>query len=127
MDLLERLENVYQELRNRGKVHTRHDFAVMMDASDTTVSRAFKSDPRYLTPSIVKRAEALLSGEPAPSPSKDPEQTAGTADAIFIPKETAKLYTNMSESIRILSETIAKMQGVTFARPDMVRNEDKKG
>ena len=126
MDLLERLENVYQELRNRGKVHTRHDFAVMMDASDTTVSRAFKSDPRYLTPSIVKRAEALLSGEPAPSPRKELEKTEAD-DVIFIPKETAKLYTNMSESIRLLSETIAKMQGVTMARPDIIRNEDKKG
>ena len=60
MSLYERLQSVYNALRDGGRVHSQHDFAVMLEASDTTVSKAFKQDARYLTPSLVKRAEALL-------------------------------------------------------------------
>ena len=121
MTLYERFEKVFNTLRNAGRIHNQKDFAELLGANPASVSRAFAEDPRYLTVKLVKRAESLLE-------EKSPEQTTGGADdVIFIPKETAKLYTNMSESIRLLSETIAKMQGVTFARPDLVRNEDKKG
>ena len=120
MTLYERFEKVYNTLRNAGRIHNQKDFAELLGANPASVSRAFAEDPRYLTVKLVKRAESLMEEKPA-------EQTTGADDAIFIPKETAKLYTNMSESIRLLSETIAKMQGVTFARPDLVRNEDKKG
>ena len=63
MTLFERLDAVYQALRDSGRVHSQKDFATLLEASETTVSRALKQDPRYLTPSIVKRAEAILQKE----------------------------------------------------------------
>ena len=63
MTLFERLDAVYQALRDNGRVHSQKDFATLLEASETTVSRALKQDPRYLTPSIVKRAEAILQQE----------------------------------------------------------------
>jgi len=67
MNLYERLISVYDTLRDGGQIHTQHDFAVLLEASDTTVSKALKQDPRYLTPSLVKRAEAVLLQEPTPA------------------------------------------------------------
>ena len=64
MSLYERLQSVYNALRDGGRVHSQHDFAVLLEASDTTVSKALKQNEKYLTPNLVKRAEALLLQEP---------------------------------------------------------------
>lgn len=106
-ELYERLIAAYNTLRSNGRVHSQHDFAVLLDASDTTVSRAFNKDPRYLTRNIVKRAESLVEGNVSeqPTPAKHTEPKG-----VFIPAETMDLYNNLSESVRILSETISRMQ-----------------
>ena len=71
MNLYERLISVYNDLRDGGRIHSQRDFARLLGASDTTVSKALKQDPSYLTPSFVKRAEALLQEPPAEEPSAE--------------------------------------------------------
>ena len=71
MNLYERLISVYNDLRDGGRIHSQRDFARLLGASDTTVSKALKQDPSYLTPSLVKRAEALLQEPPAEEPEAE--------------------------------------------------------
>ena len=106
-ELHDRLIAAYNTLRENGKVHSQHDFALLLDASDTTVSRAFNKDPRYLTRNIVKRAESIVEGK---VPQKTERKAEPETKGVFIPAETMDLYTNLSESVRILSETVSRMQ-----------------
>ena len=106
-ELHDRLIAAYNTLRANGKVHSQHDFALLLDASDTTVSRAFNKDPRYLTRNIVKRAESIVDGKVPQKAERTPQPEA---KGVFIPAETMDLYTNLSESVRILSETVSRMQ-----------------
>ena len=71
MNLYERLIAVYNALRDGGRIHSQRDLAKLLGASDTTVSKALKQDPSYLTPSFVKRAEALLQEPPAEEPGAE--------------------------------------------------------
>ena len=123
------INRVYNLACAKGICTTRAEFARLLGFNPTTLSAAMKTRPEYLTDKMMGKVKLFATSnglevmDPTlPQPPAEPEQTG-----FFIPKETARLYTNMSESIRLLSETIAKMQGVTFARPDLVRNDDKKG
>lgn len=118
MELLERLTKVYEALRKQGRIHNQKDFAAMIGANPATISRAFNEDTRYLTIQLVKRAEALLDDV---QETKEPEKKG-----VYIPEETVTLYNNMSESIRILSETIARMQGGINTRPVYPYTTDRK-
>ena len=81
MNLYERLIAVYNELRDGGRIHSQRDLAKLLGASDTTVSKALKQDPSYLTPSFVKRVEALLQEQP------DEEEMMGDTSVLVIPYE----------------------------------------
>ena len=81
MNLYERLIAVYNALRDGGRIHSQRDLAKLLGASDTTVSKALKQDPSYLTPSFVKRVEALLQEQP------DEEEMMGDTSVLVIPYE----------------------------------------
>jgi len=125
------VNRVYGLACAKGLCNTRTEFAKILDINPTTLSGAMRSRTEYLTDRMIGRIKLFASAngldvENLRIPSPEPEQTPD-ADGFYIPKETARMYTNMSESIRLLSETIAKMQGITLAHPDIVRTDEKKG
>lgn len=75
--LAERLESAFQTLRSAGSVHTRGDFAEAIGVNRSSLSRAFSGDPRYLTESLVRKAEGVLAARAAytfkPAEDKDGE------------------------------------------------------
>ena len=103
---LERLEAALNRIRIEKRVRTQGELAAILGVSQSTLSAALNNGTRYLTESLVHRAE-MLAGPPAPPvqiPAEQPPQD------IVIPAATAKMYADMAESIRILSELVAAQQ-----------------
>lgn len=71
MNNLERLKTALNTLRSMGEIKTQRDFAELIGANEANISRALKGDERYLTDSLVARAEAALAGRI--DPSDEPE------------------------------------------------------
>jgi hypothetical protein len=95
----------------RGICKTQGEFSQLLNANAGSISKALQGDPKYLTKNLVKkiRAWAVAQGleedeSLLPPKPKRPD--------IVIPAETADLYNNMSETIRIQAELIARLQGV---------------
>lgn len=127
----EYLNRIFRTASLRGMCKSQRDFASLLGVNEKAFSSALNGNERYLTDRMIGRIKLFASAneldvENLRVPLPEPEQTPDT-DGFFIPKETARMYTNMSESIRLLSETIAKMQGVTMAHPDIIRSDEKKG
>ena len=55
MTTKERLQIVYETLRNHGIVHTKKDLANLIGTSAPNVSNAFKGDERFLTNNFLSR------------------------------------------------------------------------
>lgn len=101
--LLKRLTTAFNALRSAGIVHTQKDFAALLDYSEPAISQALKGSGRYLSEKLVARAERAVALQVGTHP-------AATEQDIVIPAATAKMYADMAESIRILSELVAAQQ-----------------
>lgn len=84
--LAERLESAFQTLRSAGSVHTRGDFAEAIGVNRSSLSRAFSGDPRYLTESLVRKAEGVLAARAAYTfkPAEDKEGEPDTLPVLPI-------------------------------------------
>lgn len=99
------VSRIYNLARAKGLCHTQTEFGELVGMNKSTISGAMKGG-RYCTDNLVRRiklwAENVgLEGEEKPKP-KEPD--------IIIPAATAQLYNNMSETIRIQAELIARLQ-----------------
>ena len=101
-----RIETIYYELRQKGFVATRKEFADRMGVNYTNLSSAMNGDPRAYTDKMIARAEMcrkeLLDGTPALAP-------APVRKEIVIPPETMELYTNLSRTAAQLAETLDRL------------------
>jgi phage repressor protein C with HTH and peptisase S24 domain len=52
---LEKLENAYNYLRQKGMVHTKKEFAQMLDVNYSNLTMAFSNSEKYLTNGILKK------------------------------------------------------------------------
>lgn len=105
------VNRIFYLARVRGICKTQGEFSQLLNANAGSISKALQGDPKYLTKNLVKkiRAWAVAQGleedeSLLPPKPKRPD--------IVIPAETADLYNNMSETIRIQAELIARLQGV---------------
>ena len=94
-----------------GLCKSRKEFADLLEINYTTLSSAMNGAERMLTESLVGRVRKFsrqncLDGE-QPDPKFPPAQ-----GGVWIPTETAQLYNNMSETIRIQAEIIARFQAM---------------
>lgn len=101
---LDTIKGIFNTARTRGLCKTQKDFADLVGLHPSTVSLALKGEERYLTDVLVLRIESWarengLMERPQPA---EPD--------IIIPAATAKMYADMAESIRILSELVAAQQ-----------------
>lgn len=99
-----RLEAAYNALRSQGRVHTQKDFAAILGYTRTTISLALSGNRSYLTENLVLKAEEMA------AQGQTKESPAAAEQDIVIPAATAKMYADMAESIRILSELVAAQQ-----------------
>ena len=65
---IERLSGVYKALQNKGIIKNKKDFATLLGVNYTGLISAMNGDEKYLTDSLVAKAVALLSEQPAPQP-----------------------------------------------------------
>lgn len=102
------ISRIYGLARLKGLCKTQKEFADLVGVHQSTISLAIKGDERYLSEKLVRsvvlwaRTEGLDEEVPAPEPP---------APDIVIPAATATLYNNMSETIRLQAEIIARLQG----------------
>lgn len=101
-DKLTRLKDALNLLRLEGVIKTQTDFAALLGRSKSAISAAFHGNEKYLTEGLVKKAELEVQRITMPE---------RTEPDIVIPAATAKMYADMAESIRILSELVAAQQG----------------
>lgn len=100
---LERLKTAFETLKKNGVVHSQKDFAELLGYSRPTISMALSGAPASLTDTLLLKAESAAAQYlPAATPEAEPD--------IVIPAATAKMYADMAESIRILSELVAAQQ-----------------
>lgn len=100
---LTRLTRALDGIRARYKVKRQGDVAELLGVNRSALSAAVNGNERYLTESLVHKAE-MLAGPVAPGAAAQAEPD------IVIPAATAKMYADMAESIRILSELVAAQQ-----------------
>ena len=101
-DKLTRLKDALNLLRLEGVVRTQSDFAELLGRSRSAISAAMHGNEKYLTEGLVQKAELEAQRVTMPEVA---------APDIVIPAATAKMYADMAESIRILSELVAAQQG----------------
>ena len=93
----------------RGLCRTKNEFSAMLEIHYTTISSAMNGNERFLTDSLIHKVQKLsrryqLDGEEA-----DP-QFPPTTGGVWLPAETAQLYNNMSETIRLQAEMLLVLQ-----------------
>lgn len=63
-ELQERLRNALNTARAKGLAKTQKEFAALIGYNETSVSKALKGEPIYLTDTIVSIAESIVNAEP---------------------------------------------------------------
>ena len=115
-DYRDLLEKVFFQARMKGICKRQGDFAEKLGIDPSTLSNALRGNERYLTDNLIMRVRLFAKDnnleEEAPS-------TQPAAPDIVIPAATAALYNNMSETILIQAEIIARLQGTSTARPSV--------
>ena len=153
MNRQERLEAVYQYLRNTGRVHTQKEFAEKVGYTETSISKAFNGIKSSLTDNLFKAIahiyrpifslEWLLTGEgymlnevaesKAPNPHNiDPDPEQSGADLLIdmfksarSEKEKAKEIFDSAEKARKESEEIKRENQKLRSEILSVRDEMK--
>lgn len=102
------ITRIYKEARLRGLCHTQGEFAQLLGMNQSTISNALKGDEKYLTDNFIRRVKAWA-GQMLTERGNETTMQAPAPD-IVIPAATATLYNNMSETIRLQAEIIARLQ-----------------
>lgn len=89
---------------------TQKQFAELLEVDRTGLSSAMNGNEKYLTDSLIRKVRSWarengLEGD-APQKPKEPD--------IVIPAATAKMYENLTETIRLQAEMLSRMQAGTF-------------
>lgn len=108
------VNRVFNEARALNLCRTQKDFAELLSMDKSTLSGALRGYDRYLTDSFIRRLQTWEKQVLEPKRGPRPEEKTAQPD-ILIPAATATLYNNMSETIRIQAELIARLQGSMVA------------
>lgn len=108
------INRIYNEARMQGLCSKQGEFAELLGMNPSTISKALQGDERYLTDNFIRRVQIwekqVLNSAPRVEKPSRPD--------IVIPAATAELYNNMSETIRVQAEIIARLQsGIVGALP----------
>lgn len=108
------INRIYNLARMRGLCRNQKEFSELLAMNQSTISKALLGDERYITENFLRRVriwvEQMGLEVDESKQKKEPD--------IIIPAATATLYNNMSETIRIQAELIARLQtGMAAAMP----------
>lgn len=111
MDKKEKINAVYDALRQAGRAATKKEFARLLGINYTYLTRAMNGDPGCLTDSLVAKATALLEGKPVPKPEPTPVDELAAAmrsqaETLLVQAEQARLA---SEVARKQEENIGRL------------------
>lgn len=101
------INRIYNQARMRGICKNQGEFAELLAMNPSTISKALQGDEKYLTDNFIRRVKIWAEQTGI---EKEDERPQPTAPDIIIPAATANLYNNMSETIRIQAEIIARLQ-----------------
>lgn len=108
------INRIYNLARMRGLCKTQSEFSELLAMNPSTISKALQGDEKYLTNNLVRRLQIWAKQAGIEAGAPEPAAPAPQPD-IIIPAATATLYNNMSETIRIQAELIARLQGSMVA------------
>lgn len=110
MDTFEKkhyLTQVYLAARAAGLCKTQAQFADLLEVERSGLSSAMNGNEKYLTDSLIRKVRSWARGNnlegDAPQKPKAPD--------IIIPAATVKMYENLTETIRLQAEMLARMGG----------------
>lgn len=103
----EYINRIFLTARMRGLCKKQSEFAALLAMNPSTISKALQGDEKYLSDNLVRRIK-LWSQQQG---FEDGQVAKPVQPDITIPAATAALYNNMSETIRIQAEIIARLQG----------------
>ena len=103
------LEKVYNLAVLRGFCRTRKEFAALLGINDKGLSAAMNGKEKNLTPSLLRKVEAWSRDHELEQKTSEPKEPD-----IVIPAATAKMYENLTETIRLQAEMLSRMQAGTF-------------
>lgn len=94
------VNRIYSLARAKGLCKTQNEFAELLGMNKSTISSAINGGERSLTDNLIKRItiwakQVGIEDDSLHAPAEDAANSA-----------TAKLYENLSESVRQMSETI---------------------
>lgn len=98
-----------------GLIRKLADFADALEIDRSGLSSAMNGKERNLTDRLVRKAQkwAMANGLEDENGEIQPVQVKPAEPDIVIPAATAAMYTNMTETIRIQAEIIARLQSVS--------------
>lgn len=109
MDKKTRLNTIYASLLNAGVVKNKREFADLLEVNYQGLISAMSGRESHLTDSLIGKAVTIETEFLGPhTPVSKP------AGGVWIPEETATMYNNMSETIRLQAEMIARLQGIVL-------------
>ena len=98
-----RLVQIYEALREEGRVHTKRDYAALLEVDYANLVSAMNGAPRSYTPRMIERAERVLNNDPAPAPTPPREVT--------VSPDLLNIIATQAETIRSQQEVIARLLG----------------
>ena len=105
MERQEKINAVYDALRDEGRVSTKKQFAELLGVEYTYLVRAMNGDPRALSGPLVAKACALLNGRELPkreTPAQPRAEDTGKMEQMLA------VMLNQSETIRLQVETFKR-------------------
>jgi len=100
------LNRIFNLARLRGLCQTKQDFAALIAASPSTISRAMAGEENYLTDNLLNRVRVWASQVGL----EDLPQQEERGQDIVIPAATAVFYENLSETLKNMSVTVRMQQ-----------------
>lgn len=119
------LNRIFSLARLRGLCQTQQEFASLIAASPSTISRAMSGEERYLTDNLYNRVRVWASQIGL----EDLPQRQPAAQDIVIPAATATFYENLSETLKNMSQTVRMQQELISqlqAGAHVTRDDQKK-
>lgn len=99
----EKLQEIYDALRDAGRCTSKKEFAQMVGVNYSTIVNAMAGRERYSSDKLVARAKALLLNDETPAPIPAPRKE------VVIPADALELFTNLSRTVQQQAETIDRL------------------
>ena len=120
------LQRIYGLAQSRGLCRTKGEFAALLGINNSVLSAAMNGNEKFLTDSMLGKVRQFSRRNQLDGEEPDP-QFPPTSGGVWLPAETAQLYNNMSETIRLQAEMLAIYQrGMMPSQKNYLPNDGRK-